>query len=102
MTENEAREKGLDIRVGKCPFELNPKAGIVRESGGLVKFIAEAATGEILGAHIIGAQATELIHEPASIMKMRGTAMDIASLIHAHPCLHETIQRAAQGLLQQA
>ena len=99
MTEGEARERGLNIRVGRCPFELNPKARILRESRGFVKIIAKATTGEILGVHIVGAQATELIHEPAAIMKMRGTAEDIAAFNHGHPCLHETVQRAAQSLL---
>ncbi|MBN1189741.1 MAG: dihydrolipoyl dehydrogenase [Dehalococcoidales bacterium] len=99
LTEAQARENGLNIRIGRCPFELNPKARILRESRGLVKIIADEVTEEVFGVHILGAQATELIHEPAAIMKMRGSVMDIASLVHAHPCLHESIQRAAQSML---
>jgi dihydrolipoamide dehydrogenase len=98
ITEGEAQERGLNIKVGKFPFEQNPKANIIRESRGFVKIIADSASGEILGAHIIGPQATELIHETAVVMKMRGTFQDIATVIHGHPSLNETIQRTAQSL----
>jgi dihydrolipoamide dehydrogenase len=98
ITEGEAKERGLNIKVGKFPFELNPKANIIRESRGFVKIIADSASGEILGAHIIGPQATELIHEAAAVMKVRGTVQDTAGTICSHPSLHETIQRTAQSL----
>lgn len=98
MTESEAKEKGLDIKIAKFPFEQNPKVNISRERGGFVKIIADSASGEILGAHIIGPEAPELIHEISAVMHMRGTASDIAACIHGHPTLHETIQRTAQGL----
>jgi dihydrolipoamide dehydrogenase len=98
ITEGEAKEKGLDIKVGRSPFETNPKARIFRESRGFVKIIADSASGEILGVHILGYQATELIHEAAAFMKARGTFRDIASVIHGHPSLNETIQRAADDL----
>jgi dihydrolipoamide dehydrogenase len=98
ITEDEAKEKGLDIKTGKFSFEQSPKANIMREGSGLVKIIADAASGEILGAHIIGPQASELIHEAAAVMQMRGSVRDIAAVIHGHPSLHETVQRTAQGL----
>jgi dihydrolipoamide dehydrogenase len=98
ITELEAKEKGLDIKIGKFPFEQNVKVNISRACGGFVKIIADSASGEILGAHIIGPQATELIHEVLTVMQMRGTAHDIAACIHGHPSLHETIQRTAQDL----
>ena len=98
ITEAEAKAKGLDVKIAKFPFEQNPKARIIRESRGFVKIIADSASGEILGAHIIGSQATELIHELAVVMKMKGKIQDVAALIHGHPCLHETIQRVAHGL----
>jgi dihydrolipoamide dehydrogenase len=98
ITEDEAREKGLDIKAGKFPFEQSPKANIMREGSGLVKIITDAKSGEILGTHIIGPQASELIHEAAAIMKMRGRVQDIAAVIHGHPSLHETVQRTAQML----
>ena len=99
ITENEAREKGLDIKVGKFPFEQNPRARIIGEPRGFVKIIAEASSGKILGVHIIGPQAPELIHEAAAVMRMNGTVRDIASTVHGHPSLHETIQRIAQIML---
>lgn len=102
ITEVEARERGLELKTGKFPFNQNPKAGIIRESHGFVKIIAGAESGEILGVHIVGPQASELIHEAAAIMKMKGTVQDIAAIIHGHPSLHETIQRTAQGLWIQA
>ena len=98
ITEGEAREGRLDIKVSRFPFEQNPKSGIMREPGGFVKLISDTASGEILGVHIIGTQAPELIHEAAAVMKMKGTVMDITATIHVHPSLHETVQRAAQGL----
>ena len=97
ITEGEAKESGLDIKVSRFPFEYNPKAGIIRESRGFVKIIIDSASGEILGVHIIGPQATELIHEAVAFMKVRGTVQDIATVIHGHPSLNETIQRAAHG-----
>ena len=98
ITEGEAKESGRDIKVSKFPFEQNPKTGIIREGGGFVKMIADPASGEILGVHIVGPQATELIHEAVMVMQMRGTARGIAVAMHNHPCLHETVQRAAQSL----
>jgi dihydrolipoamide dehydrogenase len=98
ITENEAKDKGLNIKVGRFPFEQNPRAGIIRESRGLGKIIAEATTGEILGVHIVGPQAPELIHEATAVMQTKGTVRDIAAAIHVHPSLHETIQRVAQGI----
>jgi len=98
ISETEARERGLEIKVGKFPFEQSPKASITGESRGFVKIIADSSSGEILGVHIIGPQAPELIHEAAAVMQMRGKARDIAAIIHGHPTLHETIQRAAQGM----
>lgn len=96
ITEKEAREKGLDIKVGKFPFEQNPRARIIGEPRGFVKIIAEADSGKLLGVHIIGPQAPELIHEAAIVMHVNGTVWDIASTVHGHPSLHETIQRVAQ------
>jgi dihydrolipoamide dehydrogenase len=98
ISETEANEKGLEIKVGKFPFEQNPKASITGESRGFVKIIADSSSGEILGVHIIGPQAPELIHEVAAVMQMRGKTRDIAAIIHGHPTLHETTQRAAQSL----
>ena len=98
ITEDEAKEKGLEIKVGRFPFEQNPRAAIVKESRGFVKIVADASSGEVLGVHIVGPQAPELIHEATAVMQTKGTVRDIAAAIHVHPSLHETIQRVAQGL----
>jgi dihydrolipoamide dehydrogenase len=98
ITEQEARKEELDVKVSKYPFASNTKAPMLREGSGFIKVIANSASGEILGVHIIGPQATELIHEAAIAMQMRGTVQDVAAAIHSHPCLHEAMQRAAQSL----
>jgi dihydrolipoamide dehydrogenase len=98
ITEQEAREKELEVKIGKYPFASNAKASMLREGSGFIKVIAEATSGEIMGFHIVGPQATELIHEAVLAMQMRGTVQDMAAAIHSHPCLHEAIQRVAQRL----
>jgi dihydrolipoamide dehydrogenase len=98
ITEEEAKEKELEVKVGKYPFSSNVKASMLREGNGFIKVIAEAASGRILGFHIIGPQATELIHEAVLVMQMQGTVQDMAGAIHSHPCLHEAMQRVAQLL----
>jgi dihydrolipoamide dehydrogenase len=98
MTENEAKEKGRIVKVARFPFTQNPKAGMIRENRGFVKMIADSVSGELLGVHILGSEADELIHEAVIAMHMRGTVRDIAAAIHGHPCLHEAMQRAAQSL----
>ena len=101
ITEKEAIEKELDVKVGKYPFTRNAKAPMLRERSGFVKVIADSTSGEVLGVHIIGPQATELIHEAVVVMQMRGTVQDVAAAIHSHPSLHEAIQQAAQQLVRQ-
>jgi dihydrolipoamide dehydrogenase len=96
ITEQEAKEKELKVKIGKYPFAQNPKALMLREGSGFIKVIADASSGEILGVHIVGPQATELIHEAAIAMQMRGTVQDIEATIHSHPCLHEAMQRVAK------
>jgi len=98
ITEKEAREKDLKVKITKYPLMRNAKASMSGEGSGFVKVIADSASGEVLGVHIIGPQATELIHEALVAMKMRGTVQDVAAAIHGHPCLHEAMQQAAQRL----
>ena len=74
------------------------KANILRQGGGLLKIIADSASGEILGVHIVGPQATEMIHEALIAMQLRGTVQNLAAAIHSHPCLHEVFQLAAQEM----
>jgi dihydrolipoamide dehydrogenase len=99
ITEDEAKEKGLNVKVGRFPFEQSVNAAILKQSKGLVKIVADSASGEILGVTIVGPHAPEMIHEAVVVMQMRGTAQDIASAIHSHPCLHEALHRAVSNLV---
>lgn len=91
LTESQAKEKGLEIKVGKFPFAGNSKATIVGSHDGFVKVVADAKYGEILGVHIIGPQATELIAEAVAVMELEGTVDDLMFTVHAHPTLSEAM-----------
>jgi dihydrolipoamide dehydrogenase len=94
-TEAEAREKGHDVAVGKFPFAANGKSVAVGETEGFVKIIGDKRYGEILGAHIIGAEATDLIAEIALAKAAELTVDDIHHTVHAHPTLSESVMEAA-------
>jgi dihydrolipoamide dehydrogenase len=98
ITEREATQGGLDVRISKFPLEANTKASVLRERSGFVKIVAGSKSGEIMGVHIIGPQAIELIGEAVMIMQMKATVSDVARAMHAHPSLHEAIKSAAQAL----
>jgi dihydrolipoamide dehydrogenase len=89
LTEAQAKEKGHDVKVGKFPFTANSKASIVGSHEGFIKVVADQKHGEILGVHIIGPQATELIAEAVVAMQMEATVEDLMFTIHAHPTLSE-------------
>ena len=91
LTEAQAKEKGHEIKVGKFPFAGNSKATIVASHDGFVKVVADAKYGEILGVHIIGPQATELIAEAVAVMELEGTVDELMFTIHAHPTLSEAM-----------
>ncbi len=91
LTEAQAREKGYEVKVGKFPFAGNSKASIVDSHDGFVKIVADAKYGEILGVHIIGPQATELIAEAIAVMELEGTVDELMFTIHAHPTLAESM-----------
>jgi len=91
LTEAQAKEKGHQVKVGKFPFAGNSKATIVNSHDGFVKIVADAQYGEILGVHIIGPQATELIAEAVAVMDLEGTVDDLMFTIHAHPTLAEAM-----------
>ncbi len=91
LTEAQAKEKGYTVKVGKFPFAANSKATIVGSHDGFVKVVADAKYGEILGVHIIGPQATELIAEAVAVMDLEGTVEDLIFTIHAHPTLSEAM-----------
>ena len=91
LTEAQAKEKGHEVKVGKFPFAGNSKATIVGSHDGFVKIVADAKYGEILGVHIIGPQATELIAEAVAVMTLEGTVDELMFTIHAHPTLSESL-----------
>ena len=95
MTEAQVKEKKIDYKVGKFLFSNNGRARTSGETDGFVKIIREAKYGEILGAHIIGAHATELIHELAVARENEFTVEEVDLAIHAHPTLSEAIAEAA-------
>ena len=95
MTEAQVKEKKIDYKVGKFPFSANGRARTSGETEGFVKIIRDAKYGEILGAHIIGAHATELIHELAVARENEYTVEEVDLAIHAHPTLSEAVAEAA-------
>jgi len=95
LTERQAREKGLDIQVGVFPFQYNAKAITIGEAEGFIKIIAEKEFGEILGVHILGEHATDLIGEGVTAMDLDGTVEDLGRVIKGHPTLSEAVMEAA-------
>ncbi len=95
MSEEEARAEGREVNIGSFPFRALGKATIVGEIDGFAKFVADAETGRLLGAHIIGAHAGDLLAEPTLALLVEGTAAEIAMSVHAHPTLTEVLAEAA-------
>ena len=98
LTEKQAREKGHEVKVGKFPFSAIGRAQIHGETAGFVKIIGDAKTGQLLGTHIIGAEATELIAEPALTQLFQGDAWELGRNIHPHPTLSEAVMEAAMAV----
>lgn len=94
LTEKQALEQGYEVKIGKFPFSANGKSRAMGETAGLVKLIYDKKYGELLGAHIVGAEATELIGELVLLKSMEGTGESILKTIHAHPTLSESILEA--------
>jgi dihydrolipoamide dehydrogenase len=95
LTEEQARARGYEVKIGKFDFMKNAKAAIMLKKKGFVKFVVDAKHGEILGCHIVGPQATDLIAEPALAISMEIPIEEIARTVHAHPTLYEAIWEAA-------
>jgi dihydrolipoamide dehydrogenase len=95
MTERAVKEKGIEYQVGKYGLKAHGKAIAVGATEGLVKIITSKPYGEILGAHIIGEDASELIAELSLAIRLEATVEDIISTIHAHPTMHEGTHEAA-------
>jgi len=102
LTERACKEKGLAYQIGKFPFTASGKAVAVNHPEGFVKVIIESKTGEILGAHILGSDATELIAEFGLAMELEATWEEIHATIHAHPTLSEAIGEAVAASHQEA
>jgi dihydrolipoamide dehydrogenase len=97
MTEEVAKERGYEVRVGRFPFQASGKALGLGESAGWVKIVTDAKYGEILGAHMIGPEVTELLPELTLAQMMEITTAEIARNVHAHPTLSEILMEAAHG-----
>jgi len=102
LTEQAAKEKGVAYKIGRFPFIAAGKAVAAADSEGFVKVLADPATGEILGAHIIGAEATELISEYSLAMTLEATVDEIHATIHPHPTLGEAVMEAAAAATGEA
>ena len=102
LSEEEAVEQGHEVEVGKFPFRPNGKALALGEREGFVKIVAEATTGEILGAHLVGPEVTELLPELVSARTWELTPDEIARTVHAHPTLSEALMEAAHGVFGEA
>jgi dihydrolipoamide dehydrogenase len=98
MTEAQAKAAGRKVKVGKFPFLANSKASILGSHDGFVKIVSDETYGEILGAHIIGPHAYELIGEVVAAMEAEATVDTMISTIHAHPTLYEAVGEAFNGL----
>lgn len=98
LTEAQAKEQGHEVKIGKFPFSANSKASILGQHEGFIKIVSDAKYGEVLGVHIIGPSATELIAESVAAMELEATAEDLASTIHAHPTLSEAMLDASNAV----
>ena len=102
LTEAQAKEQGYDVKVGRFPFSALGKAKIIGETDGFVKIVAEAKYDEILGVHIIGPHATDLLAEACVAVGLEATAEALGTIMHAHPTLSESVMEAAEDVHQMA
>ncbi|MGQ0647285.1 MAG: dihydrolipoyl dehydrogenase [Gemmatimonadaceae bacterium] len=102
LTEQEVKASGRAYKIGKFPFSANGRARTMGETGGFVKFIADATTDELLGCHMIGPNVSELIPEVVLAIEYRGSSEDIGITVHSHPTLSEAVKEAALGVLGRA
>jgi dihydrolipoamide dehydrogenase len=96
LTEKAAKERGYEVKIGKFPFTANSKAKIVGDANGLVKYVTDAKYDELLGVHIVGPKATELIAEACAALELEATSESIARTVHSHPTLSEAMMEAAE------
>jgi dihydrolipoamide dehydrogenase len=101
-SEEELKEAGITYNVGKFPFTANGRAKANKQTDGFVKILADAATDRVLGVHIVGVNASEMIAEAAVLMEFGGSAEDLARTCHAHPTLTEAVKEAALAVDKRA
>ena len=102
LTEQAAKDAGYTVKIGKYPFSASGKAKVVGDTTGFVKIVAEAEYDQVLGMHIIGPRATDLIAEAGPILKLEYTLQELTNTVHAHPTLSEAIHEAAHAALGHA
>ena len=102
QTEEQLKEAGREYKVGKFPFTANPRARCMDETEGLVKILADAKTDRVLGVHIFGPRASDMIAEATAVMEFSGSAEDVARICHAHPTLSEAVKEAALAVDKRA
>ncbi len=98
LTEQEAEEQGYDVRVGSFPYRGLGKSHAMGKITGVAKVVADAKTDRLLGMHVMGAHASDIVHEGAVVMKMEGTVRDLSDTIHSHPTLSEAVLEAAHAV----
>ena len=102
LTEAEAREKGYDVKIGTFPFAASGRAMTLQSTEGFVKMVVEKDTDLVLGVHIFGPHASDILSEASLALEMGATATDIALTIHAHPTLGEAMLEGAEAAHKQA
>lgn len=102
LTEEQAKEKGIDYKVGKFPLIANGKSLIMNETTGIIKVISDKKYDEILGVHILGPRATDLIAEAALALRLEATTEEIITTVHAHPTVGESMKEAVLAVNKEA
>jgi dihydrolipoamide dehydrogenase len=98
LTESQAKEQGYDVRVGTFPFKALARARMAGETDGFVKIVADKKYDEVLGVHIIGPRATELVAEGVLALRLECTVEELVKTIHAHPTMTEAVGEAAHAV----
>jgi dihydrolipoamide dehydrogenase len=98
LTEKQAKDKGYKVKVGSFPFSANSKGGVLEAREGFVKVVGEEKYDQVLGVHIIGPHATELIAEAGSLLRLETTSEEMMHVMRAHPTLSEAMTEAAEGV----
>jgi dihydrolipoamide dehydrogenase len=102
LTEKQAKEKGLQVRIGRYPFQSNGRALAMGDSEGFVKVIAEKDLGQVVGVHILGDHATDMIGGPVLAMGLETTVEEMGKTIQAHPTLMEAVAEASLDAIKEA